>query len=217
MLCLLAGCASDQAKTQGAGSPTPENNLCRTVILPITPKREDKDACLLAAHQVALAASQEIPDSVFAMLGPAVIFALPAAVAHMNSDCEEQMKTCLEQKGYKHPAKLSDLQRFPGPSTPQALECVQDGLPGNPQPLSAMWASSKVRILSTVRSDTPAQCFSWTSSSLKAGKRSLGSGTFQHSAIDQHLHGHPRVAFDLGEVLRCFPLGHSTDVQHRTG
>jgi hypothetical protein len=40
-----------------------------------------------------------------AMLGLAVILAMPALVAYMNSACEGQMKTCLEKKGYTYPKK----------------------------------------------------------------------------------------------------------------
>jgi hypothetical protein len=100
---LMSGCASDPAKEQAANNPPPEGNLCRTTILPVTPKKEDKDACLLEAHRAAVKASQKAPDGALAMLGPAVILAIPAMVSYMNSVCAEQMKTCLEKKGYTYP------------------------------------------------------------------------------------------------------------------
>lgn len=102
-IALMTGCASDPAKEQAANNPPPEGNLCRTTILPVTPKKEDKDACLLEAHRAAVKASQKAPDGALAMLGPAVILAMPAMVAYMNSVCEAQMKTCLEKKGYTYP------------------------------------------------------------------------------------------------------------------
>ena len=105
-IALMTGCASDPAKEQAANNPPPEGNLCRTTILPVTPKKEDKDACLLEAHRAAVKASKTIPDGVFALLGPAsILLGAPAIISYMNSVCEEQMKACLEKKGYIYPKK----------------------------------------------------------------------------------------------------------------
>ncbi|HRH75619.1 MAG TPA: hypothetical protein PLM62_21250 [Zoogloea sp.] len=98
----MSGCASDPAKEQAINNPPPEDNLSRTTILPVTPKPEDKTTCLNQAHAAAVKFSQNA-DGPLAMLGPLSVIGIFAGVSHMNSICEEQMKTCLEKKGYTYP------------------------------------------------------------------------------------------------------------------